>query len=315
MDGTFVTSLENYRAMLSRLLSHDSAIRQKSDSCDFALIQITETDPNGSAVPRRFVAELTDKHLRLHRASYLNASESGEAENYINLFSAIEQDVSTLAQGDISPEFGILRWKSCIWHDKRAWARRLHDLFQDRQTDAFHIAGFSPQNQEQHDALRKILSRLKYGGLKPKRSTASYMEEMGIDVVRLVKRLDYDGDSPRDGISGVALDYGSKENRPTACILMKFSDRSHLRRFMEDSVHSSLRYELIWELGKCVPALADLFKTEGVSDPGELLARMKRDRLFAENVLQSAPVWRLDFLEDEMIDEIVESVPERYLIE
>ena len=309
MAGTFVISLENYNHLLASVLNKNSLIRQCSDTRDFALLEYDE-----SGIQRKFVADLSDETFQVSRISEAVSSNLGRGDEYLQLFGTLSSETKTLENGQISKNFGVMAWKSGIWRDAGEWSRCLKSLFEDRTADAFHLASFPLISSEVVHEIRKILGKIKNGDVGVRRMGRHMLGNMGAEIVRMATRIPYGTNVPHDRLSGQPLNYPDDSHGHTF-ILMKFRDQYSLRKFMEDESHSVLRHELLYAVAKGIPELVDELGRRNILSFSEFSDGLKKDRSFAEMCFEKSRIWRLDLIEDEVIDEMVLSPPDPFTID
>lgn len=215
------------------------------------------------------------------------------------------QEIATTSPGDISPGHHVLKWRPYFYENKE-WASRLSAMFGDRNADVMHILSFNMKEQS-YDAIRPRLAEIKYQILQGRDiATGSLANRYGIRDVWLLKRLDQA--SPiRDQVTDGELHYSSS-SKMKYMLVIKLSEKAKVRAFMEDPDNARLRFELFSHLGGDITEFMQILN---INTPEDLQRNTPSGKIYY-NVLESlasANVRRFDYIDDELIEEIVKTAP------
>lgn len=292
--NTFVCSRDTYEELLRRTVAADL---QSYVNRDFAILDFQSS--NGRET---FFAELGAQDFTFTRARFDGRPDDLDIEKLIRIFT----DLAAGALNKRDEEFNILKWEPGAWNDRRGWADTLQAMFRKRTADVFHILSFRI-NDSEYDRLKEVFAQLKYDILNDSRNSGSLGKHHGVKDVWLVRRINRAEEPVKDPHTHGDLYYadGARNNY---MMLMRIEDQEKLEAFLRDERNLHLRLNLWSRLGGLA---SEAMTAWGLESP-EALRSLESERRLRYEILERLAAGKMrrdDFLDDELISEIVRADP------
>ena len=201
----------------------------------------------------------------------------------------------------------VLRWKPGLWKNSTVWARVLKRMFEQRTAIVYHLAGFNVTAGEFSADFRRALIKMKNDIQTHGHGKRSLASKHDIRTIALMRRIDYGKQRPSDGVTGGQLHY--TRVAPNDVVFMRFPEEKDLKGFLADTDHTLLRMTVFLEFAKTNSKLASVLSKHNIREAKDILRLVGNKRKIYEEIERAAALWRIDFRDDEMIDELVESEP------
>lgn len=300
-DNTMVCSFEHYEKIASRWANSGLGIEDLS-SKDFAIVDFEDKD-------------LYFSTLREHSISLRRMLKSPIDPIQLNVFQEFVHDCREVKKGEHKEIFGVpvLKWKSNLWEpvsNPGKWASALKTLFPSTVSDTFHLFGFSTYVDCTFPRFRQWLIGLK-AQAKHSALSRSIAGQARVKSVSLTTR--FRPAVPERLLVPGGDDPGDLKDRNENLVAIRFRDDRDLALWYTDKNQIHARAGLYLELIESSKSVQDLVeksalktvKYQSIEDIVSIIECPDRNALL-EGLFK---VWRKDFRDDEMIDQLAVSEP------
>jgi hypothetical protein len=281
-NHVLVCSMSDYLRVLKQIAIGTAATRL--DSRDFAVLQFNSKE--------YLFAELDELSLEYKE---IEVDTPGKI-NYRDFVSILER-LRRCERGSLDTTAMILRWQEGYWKDKEKWAHTLKQMFNERESDVFHLVLIQVEGRSEGE-VREMFARMKRDLLFGTPDDPRPLQrEYGIKEVWFGRRCRYE---VRDPLHRGSLRMSSTQIPHQYALVIKFDNEEHLLRFHEDKAHALIRrrlyeffdfrFKILYEGSQQGPLAAE----EGKRALGDFIEAM------AERYVS-----RVDFQNDELIHQML----------
>lgn len=287
----YLCSMPFYKTLLRRLIPAGGSVDQLLNR-DFAVL--------GYGADNNFThylfAELSSRSLSYQQITLDNPNKISYRA-IIDLFERWQH----ISPGQFDDQDAqVLRWESKIWKDQDPWAKVLRTMFNERTSDAIHMVFFRP-DQHNESSLRKWLADIKKRLATPDSGESqSMMAKYGINRIWIGRKMR--NQQVRDKIYGGRIST-TPDHAEQYVLIMRFNTEDELTRFYSDDVHSLIRKEVFSKLDRRIKILYDATESGPLAQGENKATAYEAIEAFAEKFIH-----RRDYLDDEMIEEMVKTV-------
>ncbi|HWB14119.1 MAG TPA: hypothetical protein VG826_33140 [Pirellulales bacterium] len=187
---------------------------------------------------------------------------------------------------------------------RKRWADLLRLMFPQTTAEVLHLTGVTLRaDQSGYKEFREALARLTVD-LGERAGSKSLVERYRIKQIRLAKRIKYDDNAPRDGVTNGRLHY-AKGDLPEDVVVIGIAEEGHLRGFLADRAHLILRLGLFLAMAKTNARLEKVLADNKICSVADLEKLGARAKEVYEEIEEAAALWRMDLRDDELIQELV----------
>jgi len=286
----YLCSMPYYQTLLRNLIPAGGSVDHLLNR-DFAVLSYGGA-PNFT---HHLFAELDSRSLSYQQ---ITLDEPGKV-SYRAIIELFERWQS-IPEGQFDPaDAQVLRWERRMWMDHGVWASALQTMFNERTSDAIHMVFFrvEPHNE---GSLRELLADIKQRlATIPHGESLSMMARYGIKRIWIGRKMH--DQQVRDKLYNGLITATPADAEPYI-LIMRFDTEDGLTRFYTDKEHSEIRREVFEKLDSRIKILYDT---------ADSLLANGHNRAVAYEAIEALAgryIHRRDYLDDEMIDEMVRTV-------
>jgi hypothetical protein len=291
----FLCSTHSYKEIVNQFTDSDDKEKWLRSS-DFAVLVYSNKKGQGSSV---YKATLDGKHFKVKRSAR-GGFPPVEASEVIRFFTSL----SDLSPGSIDPDFNVMRWQVDLHKQKDLWARKLYDLFVDREQDVIHLVFFADHAFQDINTKQQLIQKIK----NVKALLDNFKEDNGNHIqCKDVWFGEFHLSHANDGITNGRIRNSDSRKYPYL-LFMRFANAKSLEQWYNDHDHSNVRRSLFELFNPEIAALFNQVDEIAVANPGDVNMSTIYDEIEEK---ASNYMGRRDYKEAETIIDIVEKKPFR----
>jgi nucleoside phosphorylase len=290
-DNTFICSRAHYKNII-RQIAHDSS--SEYFDREFSILYFEQDGKE-----TRFFSGLDSKTFDLNIVRDPPGDRDVDCMAFIKIFDRL----ANLDRGAMDPETKVVKWAENHQYTPE-WIPQLHSMFPETTSDVFHCVSLNI-SKVTYDQIKDKLAKIKYFIFKDTQSDSSSLSERyGIKNIWLVRRLPREEEPLIDPATKGKL-YYSHSDKMRYLLIMQADSHHSLDSFLKDRDILAQRLELFRMLGGDVQRLMEEL---GIAAPVDF-ERHTPSHIYYELIekLASFNFRRFDFIDDEMIEQIVNS--------
>lgn len=300
---TFLCSKKDYEFLIKEVIEGSSENYTDYTSKDFSILHFESPD----SARRVFFASLDSKDMELESARQQPRDRDINCSKLVEKF----DELSRLNPGEVHEGTNILKW-TYNHHDSIHWPGQLSRMFAERESDTFHMISLDV-DEATYRQIRGSVARIKYNildNVHPGRD--SIARRFGVKNVWFIKQIDRQCTPVVDGTTGSTLQYGQSGGMKYV-LLIRIDNETNLNRFLANEDNLGLRLELFRLLDESVREFMEVKAIDTLAGLKSFVNTPDGERLgllysIIESV-SSIKFKRHDFVDDEIISEMVKSNP------